>query len=94
MDELLTCSVCCERYSDEERQPVVLPRCGHTFCRPCVTLLLAANLIICPTCRTEQRIESAHRLPTEYTLLAIIAAQDNAKVRLLWLGTTKTMYIA
>lgn len=59
---------------------MLLPRCGHSFCRPCVTLLLSANCIICPTCRTDQRVESAHRLPTEFTLLAIIAAQENSKL--------------
>ncbi|XP_018014480.1 uncharacterized protein LOC108671443 [Hyalella azteca] len=80
MEELLTCSVCCERYCEVDRQPVLLPRCGHSFCRPCVTLLLSAGCIICPTCRTDQRVDSAHRLPTEFTLLAIIAAQENTKL--------------
>ncbi|KAF2364942.1 B-box-type zinc finger [Trinorchestia longiramus] len=80
MEELLTCSVCCERYCEVDRQPVLLPRCGHSFCRPCVTLLLSGGCIICPTCRTDQRVDSAHRLPTEFTLLAIIAAQENTKL--------------
>ena len=87
MEELLTCSVCCERYCENERQPVLLPRCGHSFCRPCVTLLLSAGCIICPTCRTDQRIEAAHRLPTEFTLLAIIAAQESSKVSYIAFGS-------
>ena len=81
MDDLLTCSVCCEGYVDIERPPVLLPRCGHSFCRPCIAVLQTSGCVICPTCRTDQRIESASKLPTEYSLLAIINAQKNAKVR-------------
>jgi len=81
MEELLTCSVCCERFSEVFRPPVLLPRCGHSFCRLCVAMLLSGGAITCPTCRTEQRVEGSHKLPTEYSLLAIIAAQESEKLK-------------
>ncbi|KAG7164190.1 E3 ubiquitin-protein ligase TRIM39-like [Homarus americanus] len=34
--EELTCSVCSEMFEGGLREPVVLPQCGHTFCRPCL----------------------------------------------------------
>ena len=80
MDELLTCSVCCETYTEKDRNPVVLPRCGHSFCRPCMMLIETGGCVLCPTCRTDQRIGSVASLPTEYTLLAIIQARENTKV--------------
>lgn len=81
MDELLMCSICIERYHEGKRQPVLLPRCGHSFCRLCVAMLISGGCIICPTCRTDQRVDFVERLPTEYTLLAIINAQENSLVR-------------
>nr|XP_045594689.1 uncharacterized protein LOC123755844 isoform X2 [Procambarus clarkii] len=39
IEEQISCPVCMETYLAVTRSPVVLPRCGHTFCRPCLTRL-------------------------------------------------------
>ncbi|KAG0715715.1 putative RING finger protein [Chionoecetes opilio] len=80
MEELLSCSVCCEQYQEKHRHPVLLPRCGHSFCRPCVAFLVKNGCVICPSCRTDQRVETADHLPTEFSLLAITNAQQVTKL--------------
>ncbi|KAG7158873.1 Peptidyl-prolyl cis-trans isomerase F-like 2 [Homarus americanus] len=79
MDDLLTCTVCCEQYHEKARHPVLLPRCGHSFCRPCVAFLVKNGCVICPSCRMDQRVETADHLPTEFSLLAITSVQQVTK---------------
>nr|XP_053655008.1 tripartite motif-containing protein 3-like [Cherax quadricarinatus] len=71
MEEELTCSVCSEIYSAGSREPVVLPLCGHTFCRQCVHGVTEARdgVLQCPTCRTPHPHTPLHHLPTVYALL-------------------------
>nr|XP_045597131.1 uncharacterized protein LOC123757498 isoform X2 [Procambarus clarkii] len=76
MEDLLTCTVCCEQYHEKHRHPVLLPRCGHSFCRPCVAFLVKNGCVICPSCRMDQRVETAEHLPTEFSLLAITSVQQ------------------
>ncbi|XP_063883357.1 uncharacterized protein LOC135112661 [Scylla paramamosain] len=82
MEELLSCSVCCEQYQEKHRHPVVLPRCGHSFCRPCIAFLVKNGCVICPSCRMDQRVETADHLPTEFSLLAITNAQKITKLEM------------
>ncbi|KAK3861157.1 hypothetical protein Pcinc_032840 [Petrolisthes cinctipes] len=82
MEDLLTCSVCCEPYMESLRHPVLLPRCGHSFCRPCIAFLVKNGCVICPSCRMDQRVETADHLPTEFSLLAITNAQQVTKMEM------------
>jgi hypothetical protein len=43
MNFILTCESCEERFNDQEKQPVILPDCGHTFCEQCTGKLLAGD---------------------------------------------------
>ncbi|KAK7013344.1 hypothetical protein SK128_020444, partial [Halocaridina rubra] len=79
MEDLLSCTVCCEPYHEKHRHPVVLPRCGHSFCRPCIAFMVKKGCIVCPSCRMDQRVEGADSLPTEFSLLAISLAQQVTK---------------
>ncbi|XP_037781769.1 LOW QUALITY PROTEIN: uncharacterized protein ZK546.14-like [Penaeus monodon] len=80
MEDLLSCMVCCEPYQEKMRHPVLLPRCGHSFCRPCIAFMVKGGNVVCPSCRMDQRVETADDLPTEFSLLAITAAQQVAKL--------------
>jgi len=55
MNFILTCESCEERFNEDDRKPVILPDCGHTFCEACVSKLLHMNPCICPNeaCRRE-----------------------------------------
>lgn len=39
----LSCNRCGEDYNLAERQPVILPDCGHTFCEYCIADLLSTE---------------------------------------------------
>ncbi|XP_053149330.1 uncharacterized protein LOC128343923 [Hemicordylus capensis] len=45
--EEATCSVCLEYFTD----PVIIPECGHNFCRACLTQYWREAQAFCPQCR-------------------------------------------
>ena len=49
------CPVCLIKYALPARVPKILA-CGHTFCICCLTELVAADGIKCPTCRALHNI--------------------------------------
>lgn len=70
----LFCGVCREVYEAGEREPVVLPSCGHAFCRSCLTKLeedgdKMGSYLSCPTCRTSHKSPSVRALPPVFALL-------------------------
>nr|XP_045598248.1 uncharacterized protein LOC123758107 [Procambarus clarkii] len=74
MDEL-ACSVCSEEFRGGIREPVVLPQCGHTFCRPCLLSLQAMHPSLrCPACRRRHKGASVAHLPTNFTVLNLATA--------------------
>ena len=48
VESLAYCAVCFEEYDHEERVPLMLISCGHTFCRCC--LMLLPEPLRCPYC--------------------------------------------
>ncbi|XP_064079172.1 E3 ubiquitin-protein ligase TRIM39-like [Macrobrachium nipponense] len=72
MDDL-SCAVCSDVYEVRTRDPVSLPKCGHTFCRPCLTSLQHQSLLFkCPSCRTQHTGAIIANLPPVYALLSIL----------------------
>ncbi|CAL2043949.1 unnamed protein product [Caenorhabditis brenneri] len=45
------CSVCLERFTEEDQHTPRVLKCGHTFCLGCITKLWKSGYIKCPTCR-------------------------------------------
>lgn len=75
LDGGLSCSVCMEGYTEEERRPLMLPACGHTFCKQCMSIIMATNgergNFLCPTCRRPQPLRAVEDLPVNYSLLEV-----------------------
>ncbi|KAK8741358.1 hypothetical protein OTU49_002625 [Cherax quadricarinatus] len=72
--EVLTCSVCSEVFDGDVREPVMLPQCGHTFCRPCLLNLQDTEPAFkCPTCRRRYSGPHVVDLPVVYMILDIVA---------------------
>lgn len=71
MEEEVTCIVCSELYTRGSREPVVLPLCGHTFCRPCLCNLENTGRLSCPTCRQTYVGPPIDQLPTVFALLSL-----------------------
>ncbi|CAL4199035.1 unnamed protein product [Meganyctiphanes norvegica] len=79
MEELM-CVVCREEYNGDHRVPVMLPHCGHTFCRPCTTHLInnTQGPMFCPTCRKRHRAHYGE-LPINYALLGLVEKTKKSK---------------
>ncbi|CAL4069794.1 unnamed protein product [Meganyctiphanes norvegica] len=72
LNDDLSCAVCCEIYEEILHEPVLLPQCGHSFCRPCLQQLeVSKTNILCPTCRTEHIGSQISDMPTIYALLSV-----------------------
>ncbi|XP_066949874.1 uncharacterized protein [Macrobrachium rosenbergii] len=71
MDAELTCPVCQEIYTKDLREPVLLPGCGHTFCRTCLCSVETSGKVLCPTCRKRHIGSPMSSLPTIYALLSL-----------------------
>lgn len=70
----LYCGVCRDVYEAGEREPVVLPSCGHAFCRSCLAKLeedadKVGSYFSCPNCRMSHKNPSVRALPPVFALL-------------------------
>lgn len=50
MEKELSCERCEQRFSVKERQPILMPDCGHTYCEFCIADILTSEKRCCPTC--------------------------------------------
>ena len=66
------CTICFERFNDENKCPRMLS-CGHSFCSCCLERLLRGNTIDCPKCRNPVVVPSGvHGLLKNFALLDIV----------------------
>lgn len=69
------CSVCQNRYDEEERCPLLL-QCGHGFCRECLSRMFSASpdtSLSCPRCRHVSLVgNSVSAFKKNYAILALI----------------------
>ncbi|XP_068696606.1 tripartite motif-containing protein 2-like isoform X1 [Montipora foliosa] len=71
--ESLECSICREKFDDQQHCPRLLPGCGHSFCTSCLQSLLKKNAINCPTCRSTVFVPTGvASLPKNFALLDIL----------------------
>lgn len=81
MEGVLTCGVCLRAYDIEYRRPILLPKCGHTFCRTCVkNLELKDSYLCCPFCRQEYRNQEVDNFPVNFSL-QIVASLGKTKIK-------------
>ena len=70
--EASECSICCERFDEQQRCPRLLS-CGHSFCSNCLDKLLNEKAINCPTCRHAASVPAGVAwLPKSFSLLDIL----------------------
>jgi len=68
MADELCCSLCLSRYSETEHVPLLL-KCGHTYCKDCLTSARSQGRTNCPTCSYQDAFDQVERLPKNYLVL-------------------------
>jgi hypothetical protein len=72
MEDLLTCGICLDHFNTTTKVPLSLI-CGHTFCKPCLTLISPkAKGVICPLDSSIDPREVSS-IPKNYSLIEIIS---------------------
>ena len=51
MDNII-CSICNSEYDETIKIPLILSKCGHTYCQICLLNLINDNSLICPNDNT------------------------------------------
>ncbi|MPC58060.1 Tripartite motif-containing protein 59 [Portunus trituberculatus] len=73
--EQLQCALCCHAYEAQLREAVVLPSCGHTFCRLCLHHLQDQQPdFCCPFCRTQHCGLPVGLLPVNFIVMNLLEA--------------------
>ena len=70
-----SCTICYQMYNNE-RSPLILIKCGHTFCKECLDIIMnyTKKEIICPECKQVTSISEnpGKSLPKNRGLLNLI----------------------
>ncbi|XP_050717881.1 interferon alpha-inducible protein 27-like protein 2B [Eriocheir sinensis] len=77
--EAKSCPACRNPWNHEDHLPVMLPACGHSFCKNCLVMMHKHDKCSrCPTCRKEYKDIKPEDLPANFALLDLIdsSAQD------------------
>ena len=77
MNFILTCERCEEKFNEENRAPVILPDCGHTFCEYCIADILSDYEKFCPNCNTEIKTTDPAKYIKNHKILAILLKKDS-----------------
>ncbi len=83
MNFILTCERCEEKFNEENRSPVILPDCGHTFCEYCIADILSDYEKFCPNCNTEIKTTDPAKYIKNHKILALLLKKDTPDVGLL-----------
>ena len=70
MPPTLLCPICYESFDDQERIPVLLDQCGHSFCKSCLKAG-GGSISRCPQCR-QPITKSTSDLKTNLALIHAI----------------------
>ena len=76
------CFICFNQY-DNERIPLILSSCFHTYCNECISKIFdkSKKEIICPECKQTTKIhnEDIRKLPRNKSLLDLKNYNDDKK---------------
>jgi len=82
-ENLITCSICLEIYNDNDKLPLMLTTCSHTFCKSCLT---QQNHRQCALCRTAL---TSNNFLKNLTITELLNAKNEHETR--QLTTTRVM---
>jgi len=87
MEGLLSCQICLEQYDGGSHTPILIPTCGHSVCRLCISTFRKAE---CPNCRVafeqdmstfpinQQKLDTVRRFKEQANVMPIPYPDDQA----------------
>lgn len=82
LEAAVTCGVCLKEYDQEFRRPVLLPSCGHTFCRTCVkAMACGGDTVVCPSCRQSYACNDVDNFPINFSI-QILASSSKGQMKM------------
>ena len=79
VEELLSCKVCMDKYTDNDKKPLFLS-CGHTFCSQCLRLMYKRQSVKCPLDKKESKYENFQAIPTNFSVLNCLHSNEQNDV--------------
>ena len=80
-----SCKICQNTFNTSTYLPLVMPMCGHTFCRSCIYNLYAQNLskkLVCPEDNIDQgRLKKVDDLKQNSLIMKMIVVQGKEQKR-------------
>ena len=76
---LNSCSMCSSKYNTTTILPLLLPSCGHTFCRQCLGKMSCSTMIRCLIC-SSITYKKLSKLPVNYALLEVCESRNKKPV--------------
>jgi hypothetical protein len=72
------CAICYHGYNNE-KVPIILVTCGHTFCKECLEMIYnqESKEVICPECKQSTLIDSIKNLPKNRALFDSIIYNEH-----------------
>nr|XP_027232549.1 RING finger protein 207-like [Penaeus vannamei] len=74
LESALLCGICLSEFDATLRRPLILPKCGHTFCRICVKNLAARGEVLCPSCRCRYQDVDPDELPINFNVQCLASS--------------------
>ncbi|KAK8723824.1 hypothetical protein OTU49_011561 [Cherax quadricarinatus] len=69
------CGVCRMNYNVQNRRPTLLPACGHTFCKSCISEISRRERFRCPVCRCYQDMDTQN-FPDNISILQLVQEEN------------------
>ena len=76
----MSCEICHSLYDRVNCTPLLLPTCGHSFCRNCIQDLCHYGKIECKICGTLTFCKNIEDLPKNISILEFIENSQNKSV--------------
>ncbi|ROT71873.1 hypothetical protein C7M84_009757 [Penaeus vannamei] len=70
-ERAVTCNLCWQLFATGPRAPLVLPKCGDTFCRACLRKVQPQTAWMCPLCAHAYTEISVPDLPVNFLALVV-----------------------
>lgn len=78
ISEEMKCQLCRGRFNKERKRPLMLSRCGHTFCAECIYADANEGRFFCPQDEIAYDVAGPVKFPTNHIVLKLISRAEES----------------